>query len=154
MPDFSTNLFRLFRLLLTNLSEIQTILMRLSDNLIRADIAKLLYFFSKMHKYVEGYLSRLKVITCFIHGRTLICIYCNQFVDFLSFYIPIFSNITNIFFSIFLQYICYPWKNDTMIDAKNRRKTCRKDGECDAGQECFRHHDKRMVNRGLCFDEV
>jgi len=52
------------------------------------------------------------------------------------------------------QYLCYPWKNDTMIDAKNRRKTCRKDGECDAGQECFRHHDKRMVNRGLCFDEV
>lgn len=52
------------------------------------------------------------------------------------------------------QYICYPWKNDTMIDAKNRRKTCRIDSDCDAGQECFRHHDKRMVNRGLCFDEV
>jgi len=52
------------------------------------------------------------------------------------------------------QYICYPWKNDTMIEPKNRRKTCRQDDDCDAGQECFRHHDKRMVNRGLCFDEV
>ena len=59
------------------------------------------------------------------------------------------------FFLIFIfQYICYPWKNDTMIDAKNRRKTCRNDNDCDPGQECFRHHDKRMVNRGLCFDEV
>ena len=56
--------------------------------------------------------------------------------------------------SFSFQYICYPWKNDTMIDAKNRRKTCRIDSDCDAGQECFRHHDKRMVNRGLCFDEV
>jgi hypothetical protein len=52
------------------------------------------------------------------------------------------------------QYICYPWKNDTFIDAKNRRKTCRRDDDCDPGQECFRHHDKRMINRGLCFDEV
>jgi len=52
------------------------------------------------------------------------------------------------------QYICYPWKNDSMIEAKNRRKTCRQDDDCEPGQECFRHHDKRMVNRGLCFDEV
>ena len=58
----------------------------------------------------------------------------------------------NIFFTF--QYICYPWKNDDQIDPKNRRKTCRQDDDCDAGQECFRHHDKRMVNRGLCFDEV
>lgn len=52
------------------------------------------------------------------------------------------------------QYICYPWKNDSIIEAKNRRKTCRLDNDCEQGQECFRHHDKRMVNRGLCFDEV
>lgn len=52
------------------------------------------------------------------------------------------------------QYICYPWKNDTQIEPKNRRRTCRLDDDCDPGQECFRHHDKRMVNRGLCFDEV
>jgi len=52
------------------------------------------------------------------------------------------------------QYICYPWKNDDQIDPKNRRKTCRQDDDCDPGQECFRHHDKRMVNRGLCFAEV
>jgi len=52
------------------------------------------------------------------------------------------------------QYICYPWKNDSLIEPKNRRKTCRMDGDCDPGQECFRHHDKRMVNRGLCFAEV
>lgn len=52
------------------------------------------------------------------------------------------------------QYICYPWKNDEEIDPKNKRKTCREDNDCDSGQECFRHHDKRMVNRGLCFDEV
>ena len=58
-----------------------------------------------------------------------------------------------IFFFTF-QYICYPWKNDDQIDPKNRRKTCRQDDDCDPGQECFRHHDKRMVNRGLCFDEV
>jgi hypothetical protein len=52
------------------------------------------------------------------------------------------------------QYICYPWKNDSYIDPKNRRKTCRRDEDCDPGQECYRHHDKRMINRGLCFDEV
>jgi len=52
------------------------------------------------------------------------------------------------------QYICYPWKNDEEIDPKNKRKTCREDNDCDSGQECFRHHDKRMVNRGLCFAEV
>jgi len=52
------------------------------------------------------------------------------------------------------QYICYPWKNDSIIEPKNRRKTCRIDNDCEQGQECFRHHDKRMVNRGLCFDEV
>lgn len=52
------------------------------------------------------------------------------------------------------QYICYPWKNDSLIEPKNRRRTCRQDDDCEPGQECFRHHDKRMVNRGLCFDEV
>lgn len=52
------------------------------------------------------------------------------------------------------QYICYPWKNDSSIEPKNRRKTCREDGDCDAGQECYRHHDKRVVNRGVCFDEI
>ena len=62
------------------------------------------------------------------------------------------QNANDIFFTF--QYICYPWKNDDQIDPKNRRKTCRQDDDCDPGQECFRHHDKRMVNRGLCFDEV
>lgn len=52
------------------------------------------------------------------------------------------------------QYLCYPWKDDTHIAPKDRRRTCRKDDECEPGQECFRHHDKRQVNRGLCFDEI
>merc|ERR1711860_183971 len=52
------------------------------------------------------------------------------------------------------QYICYPWKDDTHIDPKHRRLTCRKDRDCDPGQECYRHHDKRHVNRGICFDEI
>lgn len=52
------------------------------------------------------------------------------------------------------QYICYPWKNDDHIEVKDRRGTCRKDSDCQAGQECYRHHDKRTVNRGLCFDQI
>lgn len=52
------------------------------------------------------------------------------------------------------QYICYPWKNDSHIAPKDRRKTCRKDEDCEPGQECYRHHDLRLINRGLCFDEV
>ena len=63
------------------------------------------------------------------------------------------SKTTYLCFFLF-QYICYPWKNDSIIEPKNRRKTCRIDNDCEQGQECFRHHDKRMVNRGLCFDEV
>lgn len=52
------------------------------------------------------------------------------------------------------QYICYPWKNDNHIETKDRRDTCRKDTDCPVGQECYRHHDKRAVNRGLCFDQI
>lgn len=52
------------------------------------------------------------------------------------------------------QYICYPWKDDTHIEAQDRRKTCRRDSDCNLGQSCFRHHDRRHVNRGLCFNEI
>jgi len=52
------------------------------------------------------------------------------------------------------QYICYPWKDDSNIKETDKRKLCRKDADCESGQECFRHHDKRHVNQGLCFDEI
>jgi len=52
------------------------------------------------------------------------------------------------------QYICYPWKDDTHIQEQDRRKTCRRAADCDIGQDCFRHHDRRHVNKGLCFDEI
>ena len=68
--------------------------------------------------------------------------------------VQLYLKVTNYLCFFLFQYICYPWKNDSIIEPKNRRKTCRIDNDCEQGQECFRHHDKRMVNRGLCFDEV
>lgn len=52
------------------------------------------------------------------------------------------------------QYLCYPWKDDTHVAPKDRRKTCRSSSDCEPQQQCFRHHDKRNVFRGICFDEV
>lgn len=52
------------------------------------------------------------------------------------------------------QYLCYPWKDDSHVAPKDRRRTCRTSSECEQHQTCLRHHDKRNVFRGICFDEV
>lgn len=54
------------------------------------------------------------------------------------------------------QYICYPWKDDSKVAAKDKIAMCRKDSDCkeNAGQKCYRHMDRRTINKGLCFDEL
>jgi hypothetical protein len=52
------------------------------------------------------------------------------------------------------QYLCYPWKDDSHVAPKDRRRTCRTSSDCDQHQSCLRHHDKRNVFRGICFDEI
>lgn len=51
------------------------------------------------------------------------------------------------------KYLCYPWKDDSEIAVKDRIKTCRRDRDCDYGQDCVRHGDVREVTKGICFEE-
>lgn len=53
-----------------------------------------------------------------------------------------------------MQYVCYPWKDDSKVAAKDRYELCRKDGDCKGKKKCYRHADKRTVNKGLCMDEL
>lgn len=49
------------------------------------------------------------------------------------------------------QYICYPWKDDSSIPENHRKETCKKNEDCSApGETCFRHHNRRNVNKGIC----
>lgn len=49
------------------------------------------------------------------------------------------------------QYICYPWKDDSSIPQIHRKQTCKKNDDCSApGETCFRHHNRRNVNKGIC----
>lgn len=50
------------------------------------------------------------------------------------------------------QYICYPWRDDSKIDKANRMELCRSNNECSGGKECFRHHNRRSVTKGLCME--
>ena len=50
------------------------------------------------------------------------------------------------------QYICYPWKDDSKIAKTDRKELCRSNNECSAGMECFRHHNRRKVTKGLCME--
>ena len=52
------------------------------------------------------------------------------------------------------QYVCYPWQDDSEVPESQKRQTCRKKSECGQDQTCYRHHDRRNINKGLCFDEV
>ena len=52
------------------------------------------------------------------------------------------------------QYICYPWKDDTKIDAKHRKRSCKTDSHCDNDLSCLRHFDRRNVRKGLCMEPV
>ena len=50
------------------------------------------------------------------------------------------------------QYICYPWRDDSKIAKANRMELCRSNNECSGGKECFRHHNRRSVTKGLCME--
>eukprot|EP00096_Caligus_rogercresseyi_P001475 TRINITY_DN1239_c0_g1_i1.p1 TRINITY_DN1239_c0_g1~~TRINITY_DN1239_c0_g1_i1.p1 ORF type:complete len:220 (+),score=41.58 TRINITY_DN1239_c0_g1_i1:494-1153(+) len=52
------------------------------------------------------------------------------------------------------KYFCYPWKDDSDVGEPYRRQTCREDSECSEDHVCFRHHDIRSINRGLCLDNI
>jgi len=52
------------------------------------------------------------------------------------------------------QYICYPWQDDSKLDAKHRKKTCKTDSHCDQDLSCHRHPDRRNILKGLCMEPV
>ena len=51
-------------------------------------------------------------------------------------------------------YFCYPWRDENIVEAKDRISLCRNKKDCASGKECFRHHDKRRISKGLCLDEI
>ena len=52
------------------------------------------------------------------------------------------------------QYLCYPWKDDSSLAVKDKRKPCKSTNHCATGQECFRHPDRRNIYMGLCMEPV
>jgi len=52
------------------------------------------------------------------------------------------------------QYICYPWEDDSAVPKKDKRATCKSQDQCSAGLECFRHHDRRNIHKGLCMEPI
>lgn len=54
------------------------------------------------------------------------------------------------------QYFCYPWQEEAVTADKTKKplfKGCRSSKDCtEKGRKgyCFRHHDKRNINRGIC----
>jgi hypothetical protein len=68
---------------------------------------------------------------------------------FLGFFFSILRQCVFLF-----QYICYPWKDDSHVSSSEKRDLCRRNKDCKAGQVCYRHADKRSINKGLCLDEV
>ena len=50
------------------------------------------------------------------------------------------------------QYLCYPWKDDSSLAMKDKRKPCKKTEHCATGQECYRHPDRRNIYMGLCME--
>jgi len=52
------------------------------------------------------------------------------------------------------QFLCYPWKDDSEVDPKDKIPLCRKDKDCEGGKKCYRHFDRRSVSKGLCFEEL
>lgn len=52
------------------------------------------------------------------------------------------------------KFLCYPWKDDTKISPKEKIQTCRRKSNCEDGKICYRHEDRRNVNKGLCFKEL
>jgi len=51
------------------------------------------------------------------------------------------------------QYICYPWEDDSNVAAKDKFITCKSDDDCSSGLQCFRHHNRRNIHKGLCLEE-
>ena len=52
------------------------------------------------------------------------------------------------------QYICYPWEDDSAVPKNDKRATCKSQDQCSAGLECFRHHDRRNIHKGLCMEPI
>ena len=52
------------------------------------------------------------------------------------------------------QYICYPWADDSAIAKEDRKDTCKSDDDCPGQLSCFRHHDRRQIQRGLCMEPI
>jgi len=52
------------------------------------------------------------------------------------------------------QYICYPYADDTTISPQYRKTRCTRKEECNTNEMCYRHHDRRNINRGLCMEEL
>ena len=52
------------------------------------------------------------------------------------------------------QYLCYPWKDDSSLAMKDKRRPCKSTEHCATGQECFRHPDRRNIYMGLCMEPV
>ena len=51
---------------------------------------------------------------------------------------------------VFLQYICYPWKDDSGVAASEKRDLCIRSSDCKRpGQECVRHEGEN--NRKIIF---
>jgi len=52
------------------------------------------------------------------------------------------------------QYVCYPWRDDSKLDQANKKATCKSNEDCPGDLECFRHHDRRQIHRGLCMEPI
>lgn len=52
------------------------------------------------------------------------------------------------------KFLCYPWKDDSIVADKDKIQLCRKNADCGDSKTCYRHDDIRSVPKGLCFDEL
>lgn len=52
------------------------------------------------------------------------------------------------------QYICYPWADASGIKQADRKDTCKSNDDCPGNLSCFRHHDRRLIHRGLCMEPI
>ena len=74
-------------------------------------------------------------------------------------FMVIIANNTQLFVSIVslcfsFQYICYPMEDDSVLADSIKRRRCRRDSDCENGDQCFRHFNMRHVPTGICFAQV